>query len=97
MLLASASLTSSTGPPARKASKVKTYIVTIRMLKKNPDHDPSNKESGRCVVSGYCTDVTGEHHSFLMAGVEDEEEVRELVRKYGQAHGYRLTRLEEVR
>lgn len=73
-----------------------SWIVTVRMLEKNPDHDPRDKKAGKCPVSGYCTDVTGEHHSFLLdAG--DEQEVRELVRWSGETHGYRLTRLEEAR
>ena len=73
-----------------------TYIMTVRMLEKNPAHDPQHKQSGRCPVSGYCTDVTGEHHSFLLEAFDDVA-ARALTRKYGEEHGYRLTRLEEVR
>lgn len=73
------------------------YIVTVRMLEKNPDHDPRSKQSGRCPVSGYCTDVTGEHHSYLLTGVSGEDEARKLVYETGEAGGYRLTRLEEAR
>ena len=71
------------------------YIVTVRMREKNPGHDPHSKKAGRCPVSGWCTDVTGEHHSFLME-VAGEDDVREFVRTYGEASGYRLTRIEDV-
>ena len=76
---------------------MKTWIVTVRMRKKNPAHDPRAKVSGPCPVSGFCTDVTGEHHSFTVAGPQDEADVREMVARDGTAGGYRLTRIEEVR
>jgi hypothetical protein len=72
------------------------FIVTVRMLQKNPEHDPRGKKTGPCPVSGHCTDVTGEHHSFLLEA-DDEEAARDLTGKYGKTHGYRLTRLGEVR
>lgn len=70
------------------------WIVTIRMLKRNPDHDPRNKKAGPCLVSDHCTDVTGEHHSFLFEGTE--EEARSIAELDGAKRGYRLTRLERV-
>ncbi len=42
------------------------YLVTVK-LPRNPDHDPRDKKTGPCPVSGQeCTDVTGEHHTFLL-------------------------------
>ena len=42
------------------------WIVTIK-LPRHPDHDPHNKISGDCPVHGAtCTDLTGQHHSFLI-------------------------------
>lgn len=44
----------------------KVYLVTVK-LPKNPDHDPRNKVTGPCPVTGnLCTDVTGEHHTFTV-------------------------------
>jgi hypothetical protein len=43
------------------------YIVTIK-VPRNSEHDPHNKQTGRCPLSPECTDVTGEHHSALMTG-----------------------------
>lgn len=72
------------------------YIVTVRMLKKNPAHNPQAKVTGDCPVTGRpCTDVTGEHHSFLRIGMYDEAEVRESIATVGKGI-YRLTRLEEI-
>lgn len=68
-----------------------TWIVTVRALRKHPDHDPKNKRTGRCEWSEYCTDVTGEHHSFLMNGTE--ERIRERI---GAMNEWRLTRLERI-
>jgi len=65
-----------------------TWIVTVR-LPKNPEHDPTNKKMGKCPFSEHCTDVTGEHHSFLTSGYT-EEEVRELFKVY------HITRVEKV-
>jgi hypothetical protein len=43
-------------------------IVTVK-LERNPKHDPSHKKDGMCPVSGkYCTDITGQHHSFVVDG-----------------------------
>jgi hypothetical protein len=75
---------------------MKTWIVTVRMLRKNPAHNPQAKVSGPCPVSGFCTDVTGEHHSFVVLRLGAEAEVRELVARHGAAGGYRLTRIEEA-
>lgn len=70
---------------------MKTFIVTIK-LAKNPRHDPRNKLTGQCAVSDHCTDVTGEHHSYLTTG-ESLEAVRESAKDGGWTH---VTRIEEV-
>lgn len=45
------------------------YVVTIK-LDRTPGHDPKHKLTGACAVSPECTDVTGQHHSFLADGAE---------------------------
>jgi len=67
------------------------YLVTIK-LPRNRDHDPRNKKSGPCPVSGYCTDVTGEHHSYLTVA-PSEADAREEARARGFSH---VTRIELV-
>jgi len=53
------------------------YVVTVK-LPRNPAHDPKNKQVGACVVSKHCTDVTGQHHSFIAETDEDLELARAL-------------------
>lgn len=63
-----------------------SYIITVKQAR-NPNHDPRNKKSGACPFSVFCTDVTGEHHSFL--GTEmDAERLRQ--------EGVHITRIERV-
>lgn len=67
-----------------------SFIVTVRQPKQ-PGHDPHNKKTGVCTWSNYCTDVTGEHHSYLFIGTEeDARDSATLI------DGARLTRLEKV-
>ena len=69
-----------------------SFLVTVR-LGKNPAHNPREKKNGPCPVNGKpCTDVTGEHHTFLTddAGLSAEE-VREI---YQVTH--HVTRVEAV-
>lgn len=73
------------------SANLKQFIVTIK-LPKDPTHDPRNKRVGRCPVSEYCTDVTGEHHSYLTTG-QSEEAVRASAQSAGWTH---ITRIEEV-
>lgn len=49
---------------AREIDPSTTYLVTVKMPK-NPAHDPRAKQTGPCPFSDSCTDVTGEHHTFL--------------------------------
>lgn len=57
-------------------------IVTIK-LPRNPKHNPLNKQTGICPVSGWiCTDITGEHHSYLETG-DDITEIMQKAQKRG--------------
>lgn len=63
-------------------------MVTVK-LPKNPNHDPQNKVTGPCpvgFVNTQCTDVTGEHHTLLVA----DEQVSSLKARY------HITRIEDV-
>jgi hypothetical protein len=68
------------------------YIVTIK-LPKDPLHDPSNKKSGKCLVSTHCTDVTGAHHSTLLR--DSSASVDQVLAKYEEL-GVHVTRIETV-
>ena len=70
-----------------------SYIFTVK-LARNPQHDPRNKQTGECPVSDYCTDVTGEHHSFIVQ-VADQAGLEARIRmlKDQEIH---LTRIEQV-
>lgn len=75
------------------------FLVTVKLVK-NPAHNPREKKTGPCPVNGKpCTDVTGEHHTFLVdldghtlngRGM-DAESVREFY-----ASTYHVTRVEAV-
>ena len=69
---------------------MKQFIVTVK-LPKNPEHDPHNKKTGTCKFSDLCTDVTGEHHSFLYEG-----DSVEWVRRHWTSKGTHVTRVEEA-
>lgn len=57
-------------------------IVTVK-LQKNPQHDPFRKQVGVCPVSGLiCTDVTGEHHSYIEEGAYIDEIMAKAKQKY---------------
>ena len=69
------------------------FIVTVKD-KKNPNHDPRNKVENKCRWSEWCTDSTGEHHSFLLEnfdGISDVEVWLDTV--YPGVH---ITRIELV-
>jgi hypothetical protein len=53
------------------------YLVTVK-LPKNPKHNPHNKVTGACPVmpNATCTDMTGEHHTFLFESDRDVEYVK---------------------
>jgi len=62
------------------------WIVTVK-LPKNSGHNPRAKQTGPCPFSDECTDVTGEHHSFL-TGPGGLETLRE--------NGTHITRTERL-
>jgi hypothetical protein len=70
-----------------------TYMVTIK-LRKNPDHDPHNKKTGVCPANPdkLCTDVTGEHHTFLAFG----KSLDTVMVIWSEEMGMHVTRIEEV-
>jgi hypothetical protein len=73
---------------------MKFFIVTVK-LPRNPDHNPRSKVTGKCPTNGIdCTDVTGEHHSFLVSAEDDVIHVEEIRDFYTQ--NYHVTRVEEV-
>jgi len=71
-------------------------IVTVR-LPRNPDHDPKNKKTGKCPLfkaySGAftCTDITGQHHSYIDYGKDLED-----IKQKAQARFGHVTRIEEL-
>lgn len=71
---------------------MKKFLVTVK-YSKNPHHNPHDKKTGPCPADPdkLCTDVTGEHHTFLWAG-EFIHDVSEDLR----SRGFHVTRVEEV-
>lgn len=63
------------------------HIVTIK-LDRRVDHDPKNKKIDTCVVSGRCTDATGQHHSFVIETID-----LDAMRDRGLVH---ITRVEDI-
>lgn len=64
-------------------------LITVK-LPKTVAHDPHNKVTGTCPLSGQrCTDVTGEHHTVLVRG-GDVEAAKLAWRKF------HITRIERV-
>jgi len=77
---------------------MKTWIVTIKLPKNwNGDHNPHNKLIGPCPFSLHCTDVTGEHHSFIVSA-DDWEGANYLTRTQMELKGFpaHITRIEQV-
>lgn len=68
------------------------YVVTIR-LSHNPNHDPKNKIGNECLVSNWCTDSTGAHHSFCVTGTGIEDVKNRMYLRYPTIH---ITRVEEA-
>jgi hypothetical protein len=68
------------------------FLVTVK-LPRNPAHNPRAKVTGACPLAPevQCTDVTGEHHTYL-AMANDEAAAREQAqREYGH-----VTRIETI-
>lgn len=70
----------------------KLFLVTVK-LPKNPDHDPTKKQTGSCPVSPEktCTDTTGAHHTVLCYG----ESEADILRYWSQERHFHVTRIEE--
>ena len=67
-------------------------IVTIK-LKKNKDHNPHNKKTGYCPITHeVCTDITGEHHSYIETG-SSKKHIELKVRKKWR----HITRIEIIK
>lgn len=47
------------------------YLVTVK-LKKGIYHNPKSKLTGHCLFDALCTDVTGQHHTFVVVGSPEE-------------------------
>ena len=71
-------------------------IVTLR-FPRNPKHDPKNKVIDYCPLSeglAICTDVTGEHHSYVQSG-DNLGHIKELaLQKFPKAD--HVTRMEAI-
>ncbi len=66
-------------------------IVTIK-LKKNLNHNPNNKKTGKCpITNNECTDITGEHHSYIETGNSLKEIEMKAKNKWGH-----ITRIEVI-
>ena len=66
-------------------------IVTIK-IKRNPNHDPRNKKTGKCPIQNcICTDITGSHHSYIETG----ENKSDIYWKAKLKHGH-VTRIEVI-
>jgi hypothetical protein len=76
----------------------KQHIVTVK-VRRAEEHDPFNKVRGICpVFAGWCSDITGQHHSVLVTA-DGFEEVRNLVEPLSGQDGmpeFTITRIEEV-
>lgn len=78
-------------------------LVTVKDPK-NSAHNPHDKKSGVCKWSSYCTDMTGEHHTFFVHpeqfGVkeinskEDFLRVIQNIREHYKKRGVHVTRIE---
>ena len=64
------------------------YIVTIKKPR-HVEHDPKNKITGSCGFCRRCTDLTGQHHSFLVEA-DSEQTIRDTLTDI------HITRIESV-
>lgn len=66
-------------------------IITVK-LPKNLQHNPHDKQIGNCPLSNkVCTDVTGEHHSYIESGRSKYEIIIKASKK-----GKHITRMEVI-
>jgi len=73
------------------------FAVTVRMLSKDPAHNPQDKKTQSCPFSATCTDATGEHHTFLTLGTSAQQVRDKLTRHAEGGTPWRVTRVEEAR
>lgn len=66
------------------------YVVTIKS-ERRPEHDPRNKRTGTCRCSVECSDVTGQHHSYVTSGVSVAAVTESAKEEWGH-----VTRVEEM-
>ena len=70
------------------------YIVTIKLPHRSI-HDPKHKKEGMCPLNvGYCSDMTGDHHSTIINtnSIENARKMTKLT--YGE--NVHITRIELV-
>jgi len=66
-------------------------IVTVK-LTRNIHHDPTHKVKGECPLTGnVCTDITGQHHSYIEEGPNLEYIILKAMGKYSH-----ITRIEII-
>ena len=69
------------------------YIVTIK-LDKMSNHNPDSKITGICRHGkSQCTDITGEHHSFLHIEDDYGNDTVNVQRQF-EKKGFHVTRVE---
>lgn len=71
-------------------------IVTLRFAR-NPKHNPKNKIIDYCPLSeglAICTDMTGEHHSYIESGENLGKIKEKALKKYPKAD--HVTRIEGI-
>ncbi len=67
-------------------------IITIK-LKRNPNHNPKDKKKGKCpITNNECSDITGEHHSYIETGNSLKEIEIKAKNKYSH-----ITRIEVIK
>lgn len=82
----------------RRGRGASQHVVTVRVAK-NREHDKYNKIRGVCpVFSGTCSDITGEHHSVLVASDKPSDAIAkvEKLSGVGDMPVFTITRVEEV-
>lgn len=69
------------------------FIITVR-LRKKLDRKSQDKLYGRCPLTGFnfrCSDIEGEHHSYLLEAGSFEDALKIALSKHRH-----ITRVEEV-
>jgi len=70
------------------------WIVTVKHEKQD-SHDPKHKITGQCTINKHlCSDVTGEHHSFLHM-TDDNYPIKKVITHFEKEFVH-VTRVEEA-